>query len=148
MGNSEYIISTDKSKLEIPLIHDYLSNHSYWAQGRSIEMVEQSIANSFCIGAYDLHGGQVGFGRVVTDYAVFGWILDLFVLDEYQGEGIGKMLMDYIMRYPQFSKLQRWGLNTNDAHGLYEKYGFQTIENPDFHMEIRERIPVEQELVL
>jgi len=128
-------ISTDKSRLNIDLIHNYLSNESYWAKGRSIEKVKLSIENSICFGVY-LDEAQIGFARVVTDYAVFAWILDVFILKDFQGRGYGKKLMNTIMTQNNLQNLLRWGLGTDDAHGLYEQYGFKPLRKPQNMMEI------------
>jgi len=128
-------ISTDKSRLNIDLIHNYLSNESYWAKGRSIEKVKLSIENSICFGVY-LDEAQIGFARVVTDYAVFAWILDVFILKDFQGRGYGKKLMNTIMNQNNLQNLLRWGLGTDDAHGLYEQYGFKPLKKPQNMMEI------------
>jgi GNAT superfamily N-acetyltransferase len=128
-------ISTDKSRLDIKLIHNYLSNESYWAKGRSIEKVRLSIENSICFGVY-LDEAQIGFARVITDYAVFAWILDVFILKDFQGRGYGKKLMNTIMTQNNLQNLLRWGLGTDDAHGLYEQYGFKPLRKPQNMMEI------------
>ena len=104
--NNRIQISTDKSKLDIKIIHNYLCNESYWAKGRSIETVAKSIENSLCFGVY-LDKNQVGFARVVTDYAVFAWIMDVFILKEYRCNGSGKMLMNSIMNHDKLQNLQR-----------------------------------------
>ena len=132
---SSFFISTDKSKLNIKLIHDFLSREAYWAKGRSLETVKTSIENSLCFGVYDAKENQVGFARVTTDYAVFAWILDVFILDDYRKKGLSKKLMDAIMEHSDLQSLQRWGLGTYDAHGLYEKYGFRVVQRPDIFME-------------
>lgn len=134
MQGSIYI-STDKSKLNLELIHDFLSKESYWAIGRTFETVQTSIDHSLCFGAYKDYG-QIGFARVVTDYAVFAWILDVFVVPKYRKNGVGKMLMTEIKRHPKLQRLQRWGLATDDAHKLYEQYGFRQVNRPDTFMEI------------
>lgn len=136
---TNYIVSTDQDKLNIELIHNFLSKESYWAQGRSIEKVKKSIENSLSFGVY-LDNEQVGFARVVTDFAIFGWIMDVFILDEYRGKGLGKMLMDAIVNHEDLQGLQRWGLATNDAHGLYEKYGFKKLDRPELFMEISTKL--------
>ena len=130
----EIIISTDKSKLDVYSVHDFLSNQSYWAKGRSIGTIQKSIENSLCFGVYEKEK-QIGFARVVTDYAVFAWILDLFIIKEYRKYGFGKKLMDAIISHPDLQNLQRWGLATDDAHGLYEKYWFRLLEMPLVFME-------------
>jgi GNAT superfamily N-acetyltransferase len=119
-------ISTDKTRLDIDLIHDYLSKESYWAKGRDIEIVKRSIDNSLCFGLY-IDNKQIGFARVVTDYAIFGWIMDVFILSDYRGKGYGKKLIYAIMTHEKLQNLQRWGLGTDDAHGLYQQFGFTTM---------------------
>jgi len=135
MNSSGYYVSTDKKKLDLDMIQDYLSNRSYWAKGRSLEQVRKTIEHSLCFGIYNESGKQFGFARVVTDYAVFAWILDLFVLEDFQGKGGGKMLMEAITDHPALQELHRWGLGTKDAHGLYKQYGFEKLLRPDVLME-------------
>ena len=132
---SAFYVSTDKSKLDLALIHRFLSTDSYWANGRSVETVRKSIENSLCFGVFT-GDQQVGFARVVTDYSVFAWILDVFILKDYRKLGLGKTLVDSIMTHPDLQRLQRWGLATEDAHGLYQKYGFSIVTRPDTFMEI------------
>lgn len=129
-----FYISTDKSRLDVRLIHSYLSGESYWAKGRSIEVVRRSIENSICFGVYK-GNDQVGFARVVSDHAVFAWILDVFVLESYRKHGLGKLLMAAILEHADLQNLQRWGLATEDAHGLYEQFGFVRIERPELFMQ-------------
>jgi N-acetylglutamate synthase-like GNAT family acetyltransferase len=132
----DYTISTDKDKLDLQVIHDFLSNHSYWAKGRSFETVKRSIENSLCFGIYNQSGLLAGFARVLTDYAVFAYIMDVFILEDYRKQGLGKQLMDYIMQSAELKGLQRIMLATKDAHGLYERYGFKITESADKLMEI------------
>lgn len=131
-----YTVTTDKSRIDIPQIWDYLSNHSYWSKGCSLHTVQKSIENSLCFTVYDRDNNQVGFARVVTDYVTFGWIMDVFILPPHQGKGLGKMLMREIMSYPGFDKLRRMGLNTSDAHGLYRQFGFSPLASAEKAMEI------------
>ena len=133
---NNFFISTDKSRLDLGLIKDFLNTESYWAVGRSVERIERSIRNSLCFGVFTDQNEQVGFARVVSDFAVFAWIMDLFILEEYRGKGLSKLLMTEIMAHPDLQGLQRWGLGTNDAHGLYEKFGFRKISKPEIMMEI------------
>lgn len=133
---SSFFISTDKLRLDLRLISDFLCHRSYWAKGRSVGTVERSINNSLCFGVYTARNEQVGFARVVSDFAVFAWIMDLFILEEYRGKGLSKLLMTEIMAHPDLQGLQRWGLGTSDAHGLYEKFGFRKIPKPELMMEI------------
>jgi len=132
---SNYKISTDKDKLDLIAIHDFLTNRSYWARGRSFETVKRSIENSICFGVYDNTDKLVGFARVLTDSAVFAYIMDVFILEDFRKQGLGKQLMDAIMKHPDIQGLQRVMLATNDAHKLYEKFGFVLTEIPNKIME-------------
>jgi GNAT superfamily N-acetyltransferase len=133
--NSRFSISTDRDKLDVALIHSYLSNESYWGKGRTLETVKLSIANSLCFGVYD-GKKQVGFARVITDHATFAYVADVFVLSSHRGNGLSKMLMEAIVSHPQLQGLRRWMLATHDAHRLYEKFGFKPIANTERWMEI------------
>jgi GNAT superfamily N-acetyltransferase len=132
----DIFISTDRERLDIPMIHQYLSERSYWGKGRSLETVRQSIANSLCFGVYDDSGKQLGFARVATDYAVFGWLMDVFILEDYRGKGLGKLLIKAVTENPALKNLRRIGLGTADAHGLYEQYGFTGLSKPQNMMEL------------
>jgi GNAT superfamily N-acetyltransferase len=130
-------ISTDKKRLDRDLIHRYLAEESYWAKNIPRELVERAIDNSLCFGAFDDEGGrQVGFARVVTDYAVFAYVGDVFVLPAARGRGVSKALMRAVREHPDLQRLRRWHLLTDDAHGLYEQVGFRALSNPARHMEI------------
>lgn len=131
---SSFHISTDKDKLDIDFIHNYLSNESYWAKGRSLELVKKSIENSLCFGAYDSNNKLVGFARIVTDYVVFAWLMDLFVDKKHKGQGVGKLLTEYIVNYNQLKAVNGIGLRTKDAHELYKRFGFEEIPNPETWM--------------
>lgn len=128
-----YSISTDKSKLDVAAIHDYLCHRSYWAKGRSLERVKTSIENSICFGVYDDNANMLGFARVLTDKVVFAYLMDLFVFEAYRGQGIGTALVKHIMEQPDF-QVRLWFLATQDAHGLYEKFGFTVIPDPERYM--------------
>ena len=127
-------ISTDKSRLDIELIHRFLTEESYWAQTRTREQTETAIDHSLCFGVYEGER-QIGFARVVSDQATFAYVGDVFVLDEFRGQGIGKKLMDVIIADPRLQNLRRWILATRDAHGLYEQYEFASLRHPDRWME-------------
>lgn len=127
---SEYSISTDKAKLNIELIHQFLSKEAYWCPNIPIAIVQRSIENSLCFGVYWSYQ-QVGFARVVTDQATFGYLADVFILPEHRGKGLSKQLVAFIMAYPALQGLRRMMLVTRDAHGLYEQFGFQPIANPE-----------------
>jgi len=129
----EYSITTDKARLDVEAIHRFLDG-SYWAAGRSIETIRRSIENSMAFGVY-LGDEQVGFARVITDYATFAWIADVFILEEHQGKGLGKWLMDLIITHPGLQGFRRWVLATKDAHELYRKFGFNELRLPERWME-------------
>lgn len=131
-----YSISTDRSRLDVDLIHRYLSTDSYWALNRSLEVVKTSIENSLCFGVYAPGGDQVGFARVVTDYATFAWVADVFVLEEHRGRGLGKLLVREIIAYPALNSIKRILLATADAHELYRRHGgFEPLADPARWME-------------
>ena len=125
-------ISTDKQRLDIDSIHRFLSESAYWAIGRPREVVQRAFDNSLCFGAY--HDGRlVGFARVVTDYATFGWLADVFVVEAHRGQGVGKALVQAVHEHPDLRPL-RLLLATRDAHGLYAQYGFEPVA-PDRYMQ-------------
>ena len=130
----EYSISTDQSLLDIELIHDFISNHSYWGTGRAREVVRRSIENSLAFGVYH-NEQQVGFARIVTDYATFAWVADVFILPEHRGRGLSKWLMEVIIGHPKLQGFRRWVLATKDAQGLYEQFGFIKLLRPERWME-------------
>jgi GNAT superfamily N-acetyltransferase len=130
-----FVISADPSLLDVPLIHDFLANRSYWAVGRPLEVVRRAIDNSLCFGLYQ-QGRQVGFARVVTDRATFAWLCDVFVLEAYRGRGLSKWLIECVMGHAALRGLRRVLLGTRDAHGLYERYGFTPLTEPSRFMEV------------
>ena len=132
-----YSISTDPGLLDRPLIHAFLSR-SYWAGGIPRETVDRSIENALCFGVYE-GASQVGFARVITDRATVAYLADVFVLESHRGRGLAVWLMEAIRSHPDLQGLRRWILMTRDAHGLYEKSGFRTIEDPGRCMEIVDR---------
>jgi GNAT superfamily N-acetyltransferase len=130
-----FTISTDPARLDITVIHGFLSTGSYWAQTRPLEVVQRSIENSLNFGVYD-GDRQVGFARVVTDYATFAWVCDVFILPEQRQCGLGKWLVECVVNHPDLKPLRRLLLATRDAHELYRKYGgFTPLVNPDRWME-------------
>jgi len=128
-----YYISTDKSRLDLAVIHNFLTT-SYWAAGIPIETVKKSLEHSLNFGVYE-EGKQVGFARVITDYATFAYIGDVFILEDYRGQGLSKWLMQVIADHAELQGLRRWVLLTRDAHGLYRKTGFTEPVNPERYME-------------
>lgn len=127
-----YEISTDRNRLDITLIHEFLTS-SYWAQGIPRSVVEKSIQNSLCFGAF-LGARQVGFARVVSDFASIAYIADVFVVPEHRGRGIAKLLMRSILEHPELQGLRRILLATRDAHALYAQFGFRPLSNPEHFM--------------
>ena len=126
----DYTISTDKTRLNLGLVFDYLSHTAYWAQGRPLAKVSKSIEHSLCFGVYK-GAEQVGFARVVTDYATFAWLCDVFILEPHRGRGLGKWLITCIVRHPELQGLGIFLLATRDAHELYRRYGgFKDLESP------------------
>ncbi len=130
----ELRISTDIREMDIALIHNYLSKQSYWAKGRGKEEVMKSMENAICFAVFD-GKEQIGFARLVTDYVVFAWLMDVFVIDEYKSKGVGRFLMDHIMNLPELQEVNGFGLRTKDAHDFYRKYGFHQISEPEIWMQ-------------
>ena len=131
---NEFLYSTDKAKLDVTYIHDFLKK-SYWAKEIPEAVVKNSIANSLCVGVYH-QDQQVGFARLITDYATFAYLADVFVDEKHRGKGISKGLMEFILSFEFLSGLRRIMLATWDAHGLYKQFGFQLLQRPDRYMEI------------
>jgi GNAT superfamily N-acetyltransferase len=127
-------ISTDKSKLDVVMIHKFLVEESYWATTRTFEQTKTAIENSLCFGVY-VEDKQVGFARVVSDRATFAYLGDVFVLHDYRGKGVSKHLMQTIVAHPELQGLRRWVLATKDAHGLYEQFEFASLKFPERWME-------------
>jgi len=132
-NTNEAIISTDKTKLDIDMIHDFLKN-SYWSQNRPKEIVEKTIDNSFCFGVFS-DGQQVGFARVVTDFALFAYLADVFILEAYRGKGFSKKLLSEITSHPKLKSVSRWILATRDAQGLYQQFDFKPVD-PKIYMKL------------
>ncbi|NNE67488.1 MAG: GNAT family N-acetyltransferase [Pyrinomonadaceae bacterium] len=134
LEKGEFVIDTDKSLLQFDVIQAYMLEESYWAKGRTEQQMRNAIENSLCFGLF--HGdAQVGFARVVSDFATFAYVGDVYVLSEHGGKGLGKWLMETIVAYPDLQGLRRWVLATRDAHKLYEKYGFTGLKHPERWME-------------
>lgn len=140
-----FVISTDRERLSLDAIHNFLTN-CYWAKGIPREIVARSIEHSLCFGIYDespsaqdrtCNGNtQVGFARVVSDFATFAYLADVFVTEPYRGRGLGKWLMECIVQHPALQNLRRWILVTRDAHELYSQFGFSSLAAPERHMEL------------
>jgi GNAT superfamily N-acetyltransferase len=131
----EFLISTDRERLSLDVIHGFLTN-CYWAKGISQEIVARSIEHSLCFGIYEDSGTQVGFARVVSDFATVAYLGDVFVLESHRGRGLSKWLMECIIQHPALQNLRRWILLTRDAHGLYSQFGFTPVKAPERYMEL------------
>jgi GNAT superfamily N-acetyltransferase len=127
-------ISTDRTELDVPFIHRFLSEHSGWAKGIPLATVKKSLEHSLCFGGF-LGSSQVAFARVISDYATFANLVDVFVISEHRGKGYGKALMDAVVSRPELQGLRRFTLATADAHGLYERFGFTPLHKPQTFME-------------
>jgi GNAT superfamily N-acetyltransferase len=144
----DFLVSTDRRRLDLDLIHEFLTN-CYWAKGIPREIVARSIEHSLCFGVYDetaasshnsenevRRGVQVGFARVVSDFATVAYLGDVFVVESYRGRGLSKWVMECIMAHPALQNLRRWMLLTRDAHGLYQQSGFTPLRAPERYMEL------------
>lgn len=127
METGRFLISTDRSKLDVDVIHEFLAR-SYWAAAIPRETVVRSIENSLCFGVYD-NTNQIGFARVISDFATYAYVADVFILEPYRERGLGKELMASIMAHPDLQGLRRWSLGTRDAQGLYAQFGFAPVVN-------------------
>jgi GNAT superfamily N-acetyltransferase len=133
----EYVISTDPERLDLDVIHEFLTN-CYWSQGIPREVVAKSIEHSLCFGIYHGSGAQVGFARVISDFATIAYLGDVFVLEAHRRRGLSKWMMECITLHPALQGLRRWILVTRDAHALYARYGFKPVANPGRYMELHD----------
>ena len=124
----QFIVTDQRAVLNDELIHRFLSTESYWAKGIAKATVVKSLDQSLCFGLFEMHPSgthsQIGLGRVITDRTTFAYLADVFVLQQYRGQGLGKWLVDCILSYPDLQGLRRWMLATGDAHEFYRRYGF------------------------
>ena len=130
----EFMVSTDPEMIDMEVVHGFLTQ-CYWAKGIPREVVARSIENSLCFGVY-AEGKQVGFARVVSDYATYAYIGDVFVVEAFRGRGLGKWLMECVVQHPRLQGLRRWSLVTRDAHKLYAHAGFEPLKKPQNYMEL------------
>lgn len=130
----EFLMSTDREKIEIETIHHYLTTETYWAGDRTLETVRRSFENSLPFVIYK-NEETVGFARVVSDFATFGWLADVFIRQEYRGRGLSKWLMEVVIAHPHLQGLRRFLLATRDAHELYRQFGFEDLRIPYLWME-------------
>jgi len=131
----EFLISTSRDRLSVDVVHGFLTN-CYWAKGIPREVVARSIEHSLCFGIYEDSGAQVGFARVVSDFATVAYLGDVFVLESHRGRGLSKWLMECVVQHPALQNLRRWILLTRDAHGLYSQFGFTPVKAPERYMEL------------
>jgi GNAT superfamily N-acetyltransferase len=135
--NGEFEITTDRDRLEIQTIHDFLALESEWARVIEREIVERSIEHSLCFGVFH-RNRQVGFAHVITDCATIAYLGDVFVLKDYRSRGLAKWLMECVVAHPALQGLRRWILVTADAQDLYRKYGFKPLARPERFMELHD----------
>ena len=129
--HGDYFVSSDPAKLDLKFIHQWLADKSYWCKGIPFEVVQRLVENSLCFGVYLNSGGQVGFGRVVTDYTTFAWLTDVFIVETHRGLGLSVALVEIILDQPELQILRRWLLGTDHAHGLYRKFGFTDLDHAE-----------------
>ena len=155
---ADYLVSTDPARLDLDVIHGFLTN-CYWAKGIPREVVARSIEHSLCFGIYDETSGkvegttklvtpvaaQIGFARVITDFATIAYLGDVFVVESHRGRGLSKWMMECIMRHPALQGLRRWILLTGEAHGLYQQFGFTPVKSPERYMELHNPAVYDQE---
>jgi len=132
-----HLISDDPALLDSAAIYHHLSEETYWARGETREIIENALRHSLCLGAYAPTGDQAGLARVVTDYATFAWLCDVFVLAPHRRQGLGKALVQAAISHPRLQTLRRFSLATRDAHGLYAQFGFTPLAAPETQMERR-----------
>jgi GNAT superfamily N-acetyltransferase len=133
----EFLISTSRERIDLNVVHGFLTN-CYWAKGIPREVVARSMEHALCFGIYDGQGAQVGFARVISDFATIAYIGDVFVLPTHRGRGLGKWLMECVTQHPGLQNLRRWLLTTRDAHGLYSQFGFTPVKAPERFMELHQ----------
>ncbi len=133
-AHGAYTLSDDPARLDVAAMHAYL-RRAYWSEEIPLEVVERGVRGSLCIGAYDANGAQVGLVRLISDYATFCYVCDVYVLEEHRGRGLSKALMAMATSHPKLQGLRRWNLVTHDAHGLYRQFGFNSLARPERHME-------------
>ncbi|HXF85005.1 MAG TPA: GNAT family N-acetyltransferase [Anaerolineales bacterium] len=131
---NNFTISTDPTRLDLDSIANLLAR-AYWAKRRTREAIARSIQHSLVFGLYD-GKRQIGLARVVSDYTTFAWLCDVFIHEDYRGQGLGKWLIETVMSHPDLQGLRRWSLITRDAHGLYRQFGWKSLSQPDTWMEI------------
>lgn len=135
-----YCITTDKARLDLQAVHQYLSQESYWSPNIPFERVEKAAHNCLTFAVLH-HESQVGYARIISDYSTFAYLADVYILESHRGQGLSKWLMETIMEHPELQGLRRWVLATRDAHGLYAQYGWKPVANPNIWMEVHHPNP-------
>lgn len=131
-----YLISDDPARLDATAIHAYLTR-SYWSENIPLETVQRALHGSLCIGAYTEAGGQVGLVRIISDHATYAYLCDVYVLEEHRGHGLSKAMLALTLRHPKLQGLRSWSLRTRDAHSLYTRFGFKSLEHPESYLTLR-----------
>jgi ribosomal protein S18 acetylase RimI-like enzyme len=134
LTRGSYSVTADRRRIDVDAVHGFLTR-CFWARGISKDLVAKSIAHSLCFGLFD-DRAQIGFARVVTDSSTYAYLCDVYVLEQYRGQGLGKWMIEFVMEHPELQGLRRFQLVTRDAHGLYHRFGFKTPSDPGRHMEI------------
>jgi GNAT superfamily N-acetyltransferase len=134
LKKGDFQLTTDANQMNLAVIHDFLANQSYWAKNIPFEIVKKAVENSLNFGLFQGET-QVGYARVITDYATMAYLADVFVLPEYRGKGLSKWLMETIINHPDLQGFRRWILLTKDAHELYKQFGWKPVDNPALYME-------------
>ena len=130
---AEFLITDQKDRFDLKAIHSFLTQ-SYWARGRDLKTVKATVENSYCVGLF-MAGRQIGFARVITDYQTLGYLCDVFVLPEFQGQGLGKKMVRFALDSPELQQVKKFMLATKDAHSFYRTLGFEALKNPAYYME-------------
>ncbi|WP_431324073.1 GNAT family N-acetyltransferase [Rhizobium sp. YTU87027] len=133
---ADYVLSTDRGRLDVAAIHAFLANDSYWAQGLTLEQLQRALDHSLVIGIYAPDGSLAGFGRVVTDYGMFAYLRDVFTLPIHRGKGLASWLASEIRNHPELVTVTSWMLATKDAHAVYEKAGYRPAPHPENYMTV------------
>ena len=135
-AHGQYTVSDDPARLDLPAMHAYL-RQAYWSEGIPFAVLERAVRASLCVGAYDASGTQVGLTRCISDYATFGYLCDVYVLEAHRRRGLARAMMEFVMAHPRLQGLRRFNLVTRDAHPLYREFGFTPLAQPERHMERR-----------
>jgi len=132
-----YVLSTDRARIDLGVVEDFLAERAYWSTGLPRPVLERALAGSLPMGLYAPDGSMAGFGRLVTDYAVFAYLRDVFVLPAHRGRGLATWLASEIRNHPALATVTTWMLATRDAHGVYAKAGFAAVPHPEYYMSLR-----------